>query len=54
MMPASIVRSPATIRMIHIVMWMPTRSLSTRRPEVERHPLKCWDASQPAVYAPTA
>ena len=54
MMPASIVRSPATIRMIHIVMWMPTRSLSTDEPKWSVTPLKCWDASQPAVYAPTA
>ena len=54
MMPASIVSSPATIRTIHIVTWIPTLSLSTDEPKWSVIPLKCCDASQPAVYAPTA
>ena len=53
-MPANIVSRPAMISTSHIVRWMPTRSLFTDEPKWNVTCSKCWDANQPAVYAPTA
>ena len=54
MIPESIVRSPAAISTIHMVMWIPTCSFDTDEPKWNVTCSKCCDANQPAVYAPTA